>query len=310
MHGITAVHSQDRIDCRQKAWILSGGYRTYRSSGDGRYHPPSRRPASWTPPTTHHVQQLTPLILFFPIPNVHMARKNIFMPSRGGAVHCHARLGGATRDTSAAAAAAVPDPKGSNPSWTKLDCRCIAPPAPYRNVARAFARAVEPSSFSPIALLAPRIFPFFVLPLRAYFPASATADTGVGKSCLLLRYSDDQFSGSYISTIGWVFRFGEIDHRIRICPVRGLRVVCQREKHQAGTPRQPRVLFVLRSRTHGGFTGCSVVCSVFFVLLRCTAVATTSSRGPTCPPLGIYVGGHEYLLCSVKELDHCCSSPG
>lgn len=25
---------------------------------------------------------------------------------------------------------------------------------------------------------------------------------GVGKSCMLLRYSDDQFSGSYISTIG------------------------------------------------------------------------------------------------------------
>ncbi|CAM9174553.1 unnamed protein product, partial [Hapterophycus canaliculatus] len=29
---------------------------------------------------------------------------------------------------------------------------------------------------------------------------------GVGKSCLLLRYSDDQFSGSYISTIGIDFK--------------------------------------------------------------------------------------------------------
>ncbi|CAM9688331.1 unnamed protein product [Ectocarpus sp. 4 AP-2014] len=31
-------------------------------------------------------------------------------------------------------------------------------------------------------------------------------DSGVGKSCLLLRYSDDQFSGSYISTIGIDFK--------------------------------------------------------------------------------------------------------
>lgn len=38
----------------------------------------------------------------------------------------------------------------------------------------------------------PRICP--VLPL--------TRLAGVGKSCMLLRYSDDQFSGSYISTIG------------------------------------------------------------------------------------------------------------
>lgn len=32
-------------------------------------------------------------------------------------------------------------------------------------------------------------------------------DTGVGKSCLLLRFADDSFSENYISTIGVDFRF-------------------------------------------------------------------------------------------------------
>ena len=32
-------------------------------------------------------------------------------------------------------------------------------------------------------------------------------DTGVGKSCLLLRFADDAFTESYISTIGVDFRF-------------------------------------------------------------------------------------------------------
>eukprot|EP01056_Protomagalhaensia_sp_Gyna25_P004116 Protomagalhaensia_sp_Gyna_25__4115@NODE_372_length_3667_cov_82_937431_g286_i0_p2_GENE_NODE_372_length_3667_cov_82_937431_g286_i0NODE_372_length_3667_cov_82_937431_g286_i0_p2_ORF_typecomplete_len212_score37_37Ras/PF00071_22/2_7e65Roc/PF08477_13/1_7e25Arf/PF00025_21/8_4e17MMR_HSR1/PF01926_23/3_4e07Gtr1_RagA/PF04670_12/4_1e07RsgA_GTPase/PF03193_16/1_7RsgA_GTPase/PF03193_16/0_005GTP_EFTU/PF00009_27/8_6e06SRPRB/PF09439_10/9_5e06FeoB_N/PF02421_18/0_00015Dynamin_N/PF00350_23/2_9Dynamin_N/PF00350_23/5_7 len=36
-------------------------------------------------------------------------------------------------------------------------------------------------------------------------------DTGVGKSCLLLRFADDTFTDSYISTIGVDFRFRTID---------------------------------------------------------------------------------------------------
>ena len=32
-------------------------------------------------------------------------------------------------------------------------------------------------------------------------------DSGVGKSCLLLRFADDAFTDSYISTIGVDFRF-------------------------------------------------------------------------------------------------------
>ena len=34
-------------------------------------------------------------------------------------------------------------------------------------------------------------------------------DSAVGKSCLLLRYSDDQFSSSFITTIGIDFMEGE-----------------------------------------------------------------------------------------------------
>jgi Ras-related protein Rab-8A len=30
-------------------------------------------------------------------------------------------------------------------------------------------------------------------------------DSGVGKSCLLLRFSDDTFTTSFITTIGYVF---------------------------------------------------------------------------------------------------------
>jgi len=40
-------------------------------------------------------------------------------------------------------------------------------------------------------------------------------DSGVGKSCLLLRFADDSFTDSYISTIGVDFRFrtATLDHK-------------------------------------------------------------------------------------------------
>lgn len=41
-------------------------------------------------------------------------------------------------------------------------------------------------------------------------------DSGVGKSCLLLRFADDAFTESYITTIGVDFRFRtiEIDNKV------------------------------------------------------------------------------------------------
>ncbi|XP_030378646.1 ras-related protein Rab-35 [Scaptodrosophila lebanonensis] len=45
-------------------------------------------------------------------------------------------------------------------------------------------------------------------------------DSGVGKSSLLIRYSDDTFSGSYITTIG-------VDFKIRTVVIDGLRVKLQ-----------------------------------------------------------------------------------
>lgn len=36
-------------------------------------------------------------------------------------------------------------------------------------------------------------------------------DSGVGKSCLLLRFADDSFTDSYISTIGVDFRFRTVN---------------------------------------------------------------------------------------------------
>ncbi|KAL7744813.1 hypothetical protein ACLKA6_007107 [Drosophila palustris] len=45
-------------------------------------------------------------------------------------------------------------------------------------------------------------------------------DSGVGKSSLLIRFSDDTFSGSYITTIG-------VDFKIRTVMIEGLRVKLQ-----------------------------------------------------------------------------------
>jgi len=42
------------------------------------------------------------------------------------------------------------------------------------------------------------------------FKIVLTGDSGVGKSCLLLRFADDSYTESYISTIGVDFRFREV----------------------------------------------------------------------------------------------------
>lgn len=66
--------------------------------------------------------------------------------------------------------------------------------------------------FSPTTLL-PQIKILIVSSLSVSFP-------GVGKSSLLIRFSDNTFSGSYITTIG-------VDFKIRTVVINGERVKLQ-----------------------------------------------------------------------------------
>ena len=45
------------------------------------------------------------------------------------------------------------------------------------------------------------------LSLTPHFARDAIQDTAVGKSCLLLRFADDEFTDAFISTVGVDFRF-------------------------------------------------------------------------------------------------------
>merc|ERR1712205_135504 len=72
-------------------------------------------------------------------------------------------------------------------------------------------------------------------------------DSGVGKSCLLLRFSDDQFTTSFITTIG-------IDFKIKTVEIDGKRV-----KLQICTPPDRSALGRLRRRiiaARWGFYSC------------------------------------------------------
>ena len=55
---------------------------------------------------------------------------------------------------------------------------------------------------------------------RARPAALQIGDSGVGKSCLLLRFSDDSFTPSFITTIG-------IDFKIRTIELEGKRIKLQ-----------------------------------------------------------------------------------
>lgn len=87
------------------------------------------------------------------------------------------------------------------PSSTHQPCPCSLIKQNERMTAvRSRRDPNEPCPLTYFTLLASRSpFAFFLLCLVISYRLA-----GVGKSCLLLRYSDDQFSGSYISTIGYV----------------------------------------------------------------------------------------------------------
>ena len=54
-------------------------------------------------------------------------------------------------------------------------------------------------------------------PYDRLFKLRLVGDAGVGKSCLLLRFADDTFSSSYISTIGVDFKLRTIDVGGQMC---------------------------------------------------------------------------------------------
>lgn len=45
-----------------------------------------------------------------------------------------------------------------------------------------------------------------------FFKMVLLGDSCVGKSCLLVRFADDEFNENYVSTIGVDFRFRSIRH--------------------------------------------------------------------------------------------------
>lgn len=46
-----------------------------------------------------------------------------------------------------------------------------------------------------------------------FFKMVLLGDSCVGKSCLLVRFADDEFSSNYVSTIGVDFRFRSLRHK-------------------------------------------------------------------------------------------------
>ena len=97
----------------------------------------------------------------------------------------------------------------------------LLPAQPY-NAAYCPAFTAPPHPL-PIFFFSP-----FLLTLSSdyLFKLVLIGDTGVGKSCLLLRFADDEFTESFISTIGVDFRFRTVkigDKTVKLQIVRGPR---------------------------------------------------------------------------------------
>lgn len=65
-------------------------------------------------------------------------------------------------------------------------------------------------------------------------------DSGVGKSCLLLRFCDDAWTPSFITTIGIDFKIRTIElegKRIKLQIVSSPRAPAHADRHRSGTPQ-------------------------------------------------------------------------
>lgn len=64
----------------------------------------------------------------------------------------------------------------------------------------------------PASPLIAAVFPYVLFSAQDYLvKLLLIGDSGVGKSCLLLRFSDDQFTTSFITTIGIDFKIRTIE---------------------------------------------------------------------------------------------------
>uniref|UniRef100_A0AAQ4QHG4 RAB35, member RAS oncogene family b n=1 Tax=Gasterosteus aculeatus aculeatus TaxID=481459 RepID=A0AAQ4QHG4_GASAC len=98
----------------------------------------------------------------------------------------------------------------------------------------------------------------FTIPARSY--GARTYNTGVGKSSLLLRFADNTFSGSYITTIG-------VDFKIRTVEINGEKVKLQ-IWDTAGQERFRTITSTYYRGTHGVIVVYDVTSAESFVNVK------------------------------------------